>query len=78
MVLRIKPTPTWFPTNSLYTPMGFAFHIKCVLPVGVLLLLLLSEISESSIAQEERPATSPQFVARFHLPHAIVMRFHAH
>ncbi len=21
MVLRVKPTPTWFPTNSLYTPM---------------------------------------------------------
>ncbi len=22
MVLRVKPTPTRFPTNSLYTPMG--------------------------------------------------------
>ncbi len=22
MVLRVKPTPTQFPTNSLYTPIG--------------------------------------------------------
>ncbi len=27
MVLRVKSTPTWFPTNSLYT---LAFYIKCV------------------------------------------------
>ncbi len=37
MVLRVKPTPTRFPTNSLYTPVDkhtLAFYIKCVPPVG--------------------------------------------
>ncbi len=36
MVLRVKPTPTWSPTNSLF-PDGqhtLAFYIKCVPPVG--------------------------------------------
>ncbi len=37
MVLRVKPTLTRFPTNSLYTPVDkhtLAFYIKCVPPVG--------------------------------------------
>ncbi len=36
MALRIKPTPTRFPTSSLYTPVDntLAFYIKCVPPVG--------------------------------------------
>ncbi len=37
MVLRVRPTPTRFPTNSLYTPVDkhtHAFYIKCVPPVG--------------------------------------------
>ncbi len=37
MVLRVKSTPTRFPTNSLYTPVDkhtLAFYIKCVPPVG--------------------------------------------
>ncbi len=41
MVLRVRPTPTRFPTNSLYTPVDkhtLAFYIKCVPPVGRLLL----------------------------------------
>ncbi len=36
MVLRVWPTPTRFPTNSLYTPVDIhtlAFYIKCVPPV---------------------------------------------
>ncbi len=44
MVLRVKLAPTRFPTNSLYTPVDkhtLAFYIKCVPPVGRLLLLLL-------------------------------------
>ncbi len=32
MVLRVKPTPTRLPTNSIYT---LAFYIKCVPPVGL-------------------------------------------
>ncbi len=42
MVLRVKPTPTRFPTNRLYTPVDkhtLAFYIKCVPPVGRLLPL---------------------------------------
>ncbi len=31
MVLRVKPTPNWFPTNILST---LAFYTKCVTPVG--------------------------------------------
>ncbi len=37
MVLRVRPTPARFPTNSLYTPVDehtLAFYIKCVPPVG--------------------------------------------
>ncbi len=37
MVLRVRPTPTRFPTNSLYTPVDkhtLAFYIKCVPPDG--------------------------------------------
>ncbi len=37
MVLRVRPTPTRFPTNSLYAPVDkhtLAFYIKCVPPVG--------------------------------------------
>ncbi len=33
MVVRVRPTPTRFPTNSLYTQMDkhtLAFYIKCV------------------------------------------------
>ncbi len=32
MVLRVKPTPTRFPTNNGQHTV--AFYIKCVLPVG--------------------------------------------
>ncbi len=38
MVLRVRPTPARFPTNSLYTPVDkhtLAFYIKCVPPVGL-------------------------------------------
>ncbi len=44
MVLRVKPTPTSFPTNSLYTPMGNTplRSISSVChPWGRLLLLFL-------------------------------------
>ncbi len=37
MELRVRPTPTRFPTNSLYTPVDkhtLAFYIKCVPPMG--------------------------------------------
>ncbi len=37
MVLRVRPTPTRFPTNGLYTRVDkhtLAFYIKCVPPVG--------------------------------------------
>ncbi len=38
MVLQVRPTPTRFPTNSLFTPVDkhtLAFYIKCVPPVGL-------------------------------------------
>ncbi len=38
MVLRVRPTSTRFPTNSLYTPVDkhtLAFYTKCVPPVGL-------------------------------------------
>ncbi len=62
MVLRVKPTPTRFPTNSLYTPMdntplhsvSSVFHLW-----GLLLLLLFRHSAKISIAQEEWLATSP-------------------
>ncbi len=38
--------------------------------------LLLRHSANSSIAQEERPATSSYLVTRLHLPHAIVVRLH--
>ncbi len=40
------------------------------------LLLLFRHSAKSSIAQEERLATSPLFVTRLHRPHAIVVRLH--
>ncbi len=40
MVLRVKPTPTRFPTNSLYTPMDNT-PLHCVPPVGLSLLSAL-------------------------------------
>ncbi len=50
MVLRVRPTPTRFPTNSLYTPVDkltLAFYIKCVPPVGRLLLFTFSAKSSN-------------------------------
>ncbi len=38
MVLRVKPTPTRFLTNSLFDPDGqhtLAVYVKCVPPVGL-------------------------------------------
>ncbi len=60
MVLRVKPTPTRFPTNNLYTAMdNTPLHsISSVChPGGVMLLFRHS--AKSLIAQEERLATSP-------------------
>ncbi len=51
MVFRVKPTPTRFPTNSLYTPMDkhiLAFDIKCVPPVGQMLSSASYELQSSS------------------------------
>ncbi len=65
--------------QSLY-PDGqhtLAFDIKCVPPVGQLSLLFRLS-AKSPIAQEERLATSPYLVTRFHLPHAVVGRLPAH
>ncbi len=79
MALQIKPTPTRFPTNSLYTPMDNTplYSISSVChPWGKLLLLLFRYSAKSLNAQEERLATSPQLVKRLHLPHAIVVRLH--
>ncbi len=41
-----------------------------------LLLLLFRHSAKSSIAQDERLATSPGLVTRLHLRHAIAVRFH--
>ncbi len=41
-----------------------------------LLLLLLRHRAKNLNAQEERLATSPQLVAKLHLPHMIVLRLH--
>ncbi len=38
-----------------------------------MLLLLIRHSAKTLNAQEDRLATSPQLVARLHLPHAIVM-----
>ncbi len=61
MVLRVKPTLTRFPTNSLYTPMdNTSLHsISSVCHPWGKLLLLLRRSAKSSISQEERLATSP-------------------
>ncbi len=60
MVLRVKPTPTRLPTNSLYTPMDNT-HLHSISsvchPWGPLLLFRHS--GKSSITQEECLATSP-------------------
>ncbi len=38
MVLRVKPTPTRFPTNSLYTPMeNTPLHSMCVPSVIIIM-----------------------------------------
>ncbi len=51
------------PEQQLVNPVGehtFAFHTRCVTPVGQLLFLLLLRHSANSIrAQDERLATSP-------------------
>ncbi len=47
MVLRVKPTPTRFPTNSLYTPMGNTpLHSvpQCVPLVGLWLACVRGEV----------------------------------
>ncbi len=77
MVVRVKPTPTRFPTNSLYTPMcNTPLHpISSVcLPWGALLLSCHS--ANGSISQEESYFT--YLVTRLHLPHARVVRLHMH
>ncbi len=43
MVLRVRSTPTRFPTDSLYTPVDkhtLEFYIKSVPPVGLPLLFI--------------------------------------
>ncbi len=50
MVLRVKPTPTRFPTNSLYTPMDntpLHFFIKCVPPMGHFAVVWSAELGTS-------------------------------
>ncbi len=65
MIIRDVTTLTWFPANKLYT--------KHVAP---LLLLLFRHSGKSLNTQEGRLATSPYWlVIRFHLSHAIVMRW---
>ncbi len=60
MVLRVKFTPTRFPTNSLFTPMdNTPLHSKYVPPVG--LLLLLRHWTKSSTSQEERTRINSTF-----------------
>ncbi len=70
MVLRVKPTPTRLPTDSLYTPMdNTPLHsISSVPPGGLLLLLLLLLFGHS--------AKSKNAQEWLHLPHAIVVRLH--
>ncbi len=41
-------------------------------------VLLFRYTAKSSIAQEGRLATSPKFVMRLDLPHAMEVRLHAH
>ncbi len=48
------------------------------LRVNALLVLLFRHGTKSSIAQEERLATSPLLVTRLHLPYTIIVRLHAH
>ncbi len=48
------------------------------LPELSLMLLFFRHSAKSSIAQEERLATSPQLVIRLHVPHAIVVRLSVH
>ncbi len=50
MVLRVRPTPTRFPTDSHYTPMdnnALAFYIKCVPPVRQAGAVLTTKLSMS-------------------------------
>ncbi len=43
-----------------------------------MLLLLFMHSTKSSILQEEYQATSPLFVLRLHLSHAIAVELHVH
>ncbi len=46
--------------------------------VDFIVVLLFKHSAKSLNAQEECLATSPLLVTRLHLPHAIVVRLHAH
>ncbi len=72
MVLRVRPSPTLFPAKILYTQLDkhtLAFCTNCLTAVG--LLLLFRHSAKSSIAEEERLATSPWLVTRLGLPHTM-------
>ncbi len=50
IVPQVRPTPTRFPTNSLYTPVDkhtLAFYIKCVPPVGRGAVVVVRHIAKS-------------------------------
>ncbi len=54
MVLRVRPTPTRFPTNSLYTLVDkhtLAFYIKCVPPMGWTNVVAVGTIIVRSMVQ---------------------------
>ncbi len=53
MVLRVRPTPTRFPTNILFTPLRF--FIKCMQTMDS---LLFGHSAKSPIAKKEPLATS--------------------
>ncbi len=84
MILPIRPTlQHTFKLAGQYTQMygtpmdNTPLHSKPSVcrPWGSLLLILFGHCAKSSTAQEERLATSLQFVTTLHQLHAIVVRF---
>ncbi len=51
MVLRVKPIPTRFPSNSLYGLHTLAFYTKCVHPWGE---AAVAEVSFSAFSKTSR------------------------
>ncbi len=48
MVFQVKPTPSRFPTNTLYTPIdNTPLHIKCVPPVGQVVVVMMMMMVDS-------------------------------